>query len=121
MTFGRFNVLDVVWATSKFREEILKTFEAFLAALKDSIAFINKNKIQRCKIYIEMQGKSYSEKQIVDILNATNQGIPDVEFTVDPKRITKYSDFLHKTGRLPVRPASWKDMFFPNAHDLGGS
>jgi NitT/TauT family transport system substrate-binding protein len=118
---GGSTVLDVVWATSKFRQANPRTFEAFLAALKDSIAFINKNKAAAARIYIEMQGKSYSEKHVLEILNASNQGIPDVEFTLDPKRITKYSDFLHKTGRLPIRPSSWKDMFFPNAHDLVGS
>jgi NitT/TauT family transport system substrate-binding protein len=114
-------ILDVVWATSRFREGNPRTYAVFLAALKDAIAFINQDKAAAARIYIEMQGKGSSEKQVLDILNGSNQGVPDMDFTVDPRNITKYSDFLHRTGRLPARPASWKDLFFREAHDLAGS
>ena len=114
-------ILDVVWATSRFREGNPRTYAAVLAALKDAIAFINQDKAAAARIYIEMQGKGSSEKQVLDILNGSNQGVPDMDFTVDPRNITKYSDFLHRTGRLPARPASWKDLFFREAHDLAGS
>jgi NitT/TauT family transport system substrate-binding protein len=30
-------------------------------------------------------------------------------------------EFMHKTGSIKVKPASWKDMFFPNAHSMAGS
>ena len=114
-------ILDVVWATTKFREANPRTYGAFLAALKDAIAFINQDKAAAARIYIEMQGKGSTEKQVLDILNGKTAGTPDMEFTVDPRSITKYSDFLHRTGRLPARPASWKDLFFREAHDLAGS
>jgi NitT/TauT family transport system substrate-binding protein len=32
-----------------------------------------------------------------------------------------YADFLHKTGRLKNKPASWKDMFFEDIHNEKGS
>jgi NitT/TauT family transport system substrate-binding protein len=32
-----------------------------------------------------------------------------------------YAEFLHKIGRLKNKPASWKDLFFPEIHDLKGS
>jgi len=28
---------------------------------------------------------------------------------------------MHKVGRIKVVPASWKDMFWPEIHDLDGS
>jgi NitT/TauT family transport system substrate-binding protein len=28
---------------------------------------------------------------------------------------------MNKTGAIKVKPASWKDLFFPNAHALPGS
>jgi len=114
-------ILDVVWATSRFREANPKTYAAVLAALKDAVAYINQDKAAAARIYVEMQGKGSNEKQVLEILNSSNQGVPDMEFTVDPKNITKYSDFLHKTGRLPSRPGSWRDLFFREAHDLAGS
>jgi NitT/TauT family transport system substrate-binding protein len=33
----------------------------------------------------------------------------------------KYVEFMHRTGTLEVKPGSWKDMFFANAHALPGS
>jgi NitT/TauT family transport system substrate-binding protein len=38
-----------------------------------------------------------------------------------PKSITTYTDFMAKVGSLKTKPASWKEMFFPNAHTLPGS
>jgi NitT/TauT family transport system substrate-binding protein len=29
--------------------------------------------------------------------------------------------FLHKVGRIKKKPASWKDLFFPEVHRLDGS
>jgi NitT/TauT family transport system substrate-binding protein len=114
-------ILDVVWTTSRFRDSNPKTYAVVLAALKDAIAFIKQDKAAAARIYIEMQGKGSTEKQVLEILNGSNQGVPDIDFTLDPRNITKYSDFLHRTNRLPSRPASWKDLFFREAHDLAGS
>jgi len=33
----------------------------------------------------------------------------------------KVTDFMHETGTIKVKPASWKDLFFDNAHSLPGS
>lgn len=30
----------------------------------------------------------------------------------------KHAEFMYKVGRLKRSPDSWKDMFFPEAHDL---
>jgi NitT/TauT family transport system substrate-binding protein len=29
--------------------------------------------------------------------------------------------FMHKVGRIKKKPASWKDLFFADAHGLNGS
>ena len=33
----------------------------------------------------------------------------------------KMVDFMHKSGTIKVKPASWQEMFFPNMHGLPGS
>jgi NitT/TauT family transport system substrate-binding protein len=35
--------------------------------------------------------------------------------------VIKYVDFMHKIGSIKAKPASWKDLFFPNVHTLPGS
>ena len=46
---------------------------------------------------------------------------PEIEYTTTPKNVMKYVDFLHKVGTLKAKPASWKEMFFPEVHHLPGS
>jgi NitT/TauT family transport system substrate-binding protein len=33
----------------------------------------------------------------------------------------KYADFMFSTGSMKTKPASWKDLFFPNVHGTPGS
>ena len=42
-------------------------------------------------------------------------------FTTAPRGLMKFAEFMHRTGSLKVAPASWKDLFFPEAHYLTGN
>jgi NitT/TauT family transport system substrate-binding protein len=33
----------------------------------------------------------------------------------------KYANFMADVGTLKVRPASWKDLFFPEIHSVDGN
>jgi len=46
---------------------------------------------------------------------------PHVKFTTTPENVMKYVDFMHSIGSIKNRPASWKDMFFPEIHGAPGS
>jgi NitT/TauT family transport system substrate-binding protein len=46
---------------------------------------------------------------------------PDMNFTTTPERIMKFSDFMYQVGTIKKKPASWKDMFFPEAYRMSGS
>jgi len=106
----------VVWATSKFREANPKTFAAFFAALKESIDYINEDKKRAAEIYVKATNGKEPVESILKMLND-----PEIEYTLTPKNIMKYADFLYKIGSIKVKPASWKDMFFPEVHGLPGS
>jgi NitT/TauT family transport system substrate-binding protein len=42
-------------------------------------------------------------------------------FTLTPHRVLRTAEFMHRIGRVKHRPASWKDLFFPNLHGREGS
>ncbi|HSO06595.1 MAG TPA: ABC transporter substrate-binding protein [Pelomicrobium sp.] len=107
---------NVIWTTSKFRDENPKVYAAFLKAFDEAIDTINKDKSAAADNYIKWSGYKGSKDLIMKILND-----PKVSFTMTPNNTTKYSDFLHKIGTIKVKPDSWKDMFFPEVHDLKGS
>ena len=46
---------------------------------------------------------------------------PAIKFTTTPENVMKYAEFMHGIGSIKNRPASWKDMFFPEIHGAPGS
>ena len=46
---------------------------------------------------------------------------PEAKYTQTPENTMQFVDFMIQMGRLKTRPSSWKDMFFPEAHQFPGS
>jgi len=44
-----------------------------------------------------------------------------VHWTMVPENTMKFANFMAHVGRLKVKPESWKDYFFPEAHGMKGS
>jgi NitT/TauT family transport system substrate-binding protein len=108
---------NTVWTTAKFRQENPKVYAAFLAAFTEAIAAINADKKKAAQQYLEIsKDKKSTQAEILAMLED-----PAIEFTMTPKGIMKYAEFMHRAGALKVAPASWKDMFFDNVHNLPGS
>lgn len=110
------HTFNVVWASKKFADANPKTFMAFVKAFDDSIAIINKDKLAAAKLYVKVSKTKETVDSIEKMLND-----PNVEFTTTPKNVMKYADFMTRIGMVKVKPASWKDLFFPNVHGLPGS
>jgi NitT/TauT family transport system substrate-binding protein len=110
------HTFNVVWASKKFADANPKTFLAFTKAFEDAIVFINKDKKAAAELYIRVAKSKESPAAILKMLND-----PNIEFTMTPKNVMKYADFMSRTGVLKVKPDSWKDLFFPAAQHLPGS
>lgn len=106
----------VVWATSRFREANPKIYMAFLNALKESVDFVNQDKRRAAEIYVKASNSKEPVEAILKMLND-----PEIEYTMTPKNVMKYADFLYKIGSIKDKPASWKDLFMPEIHGLPGS
>ena len=102
-------------APAKFVNANPKVYAAFVAALQESIEFINKNKKEAAEIYLQMSRDKSPLEEILAILND-----PQVVFTTVPQKVMVYADFMHKDGMIKVKPDSWRDLFFPNAHKFAG-
>jgi len=107
---------NVVAATAKFQQENPKAYAAFMAALQEATDFINKDKRAAAEIYVKA---TKDKTPIEDLLAIMND--PTIEYSLVPKNIMQMVEFMHKTGSIKVKPASWKDMFFSNAHTMAGS
>ncbi len=107
---------NVVWTTSKFRNENPKLYDAFVKALDEATAIINRDKKAAAENYLRL---SKDKGTVQDILAMLND--PLIVYTTTPQNVTKYVEFMLKTGAIKTRPDSWKDLFFPNVHGLPGS
>jgi NitT/TauT family transport system substrate-binding protein len=107
---------NVVWTTKKFHDENPKIYAAFMAALDEATASINGDKRAAAQTYLRISKDKDSLDDIVKMLND-----PSIVYTTTPNNVMKYVNFMHKIGSIKVKPDSWKEMFFPNAHGLSGS
>ena len=90
---------------------------AIYAACEQANSFIKTERRQAAEIYLRATKETRSsllelEKMVAD---------PDVEYTTRPIATVAFTDFMHQVGRLKHKPASWKDLFFPEAQDQQGS
>jgi NitT/TauT family transport system substrate-binding protein len=107
---------NTVWTTTKFRTENPKLYAAFVAALDEATAVINKDKRAAAETYLRVSKDKASVESILKMLND-----PEIVYTTTPQNVMKYVDFMNKIGSIKARPESWKDLFFPNIHGASGS
>lgn len=110
------HTFNVITTTKAFHDGNPKTYAAVFAALEEAVTYINKNKRSAAEIY---QKASKTKESLDDLVKEISQ--PSLSYTTTPQKISKFSDFMHKTGTIKTKPNSWKDLFFPNVHGKQGS
>ena len=106
----------VIAASTRYREANPKSYKAFFDALKEAIDAINKDKRAASKIYLE---EAKDTKNTVDDIYAMINA-SDYAYTLVPQKVGKTAEFMYKIGSIKHRPASWKDLFFPEVQNLPG-
>jgi NitT/TauT family transport system substrate-binding protein len=106
----------VIAASAKYRDANPKTYKAFYDALAEAIDTINKDKRAAAKVYLE---QAKDTKNSVDDIVAMI-GAKDYAYTLAPQKVYKTAEFMHKIGTVKNKPASWKDLFFPEVQGLQG-
>jgi NitT/TauT family transport system substrate-binding protein len=46
---------------------------------------------------------------------------PQFKYILTPRSTLRWAEFMHKVGRIKTAPSSWKDLYWPEIHDLDGS
>ena len=111
------STFTMLYAPAKFHDENPKAYAAVLAALKDAIDFINKDKGAAADVFLASdEGRGWKRADILEILND-----PDVRFTTSPESLMTYANFMADVGSIKQRPAKWQDMFFPEIYGVPGN
>ena len=101
---------NVVASSTKFRTENPKLFAAFVAGMKEATDIINADKRKGAEIYLKVSGEKTTVDDIMEVL-----ADKDIVYNNRVGGIRAFVDFMAKTGSLRNPPASWRDMFFPEA------
>ncbi len=113
--FGGPHTFIVVWGTAKLYEGEPKVVQAFLAAVRDAIKFINDDPAAAAALWVKADNSKISvaeaEKIIRDKVNV---------WTMTPQKLGVMASYMGRAGMIPVTPSSWKDMFIDAIHDLPG-
>jgi NitT/TauT family transport system substrate-binding protein len=106
---------SVTYSTTAFAKANPKTLTAFYKAMEDSQKFIKDNPEAAADIYLKSSKEGVSKDEVLEILKDK-----DVQYTMRPRGFVKYANFLKEVGTLKSTPATWKDLFFENAHAESG-
>jgi ABC-type nitrate/sulfonate/bicarbonate transport system substrate-binding protein len=106
----------VAWTSSRFRDKNPALYQALVAALKEATEIVDKNRAKAAGYWIEDVKSKLPLEKVTAVISG-----PQVEWTMTPLNTMKYATFMASVGSLKAAPQSWKDLFFPEVHDLPGS
>src|SRR5688572_14273560 len=114
---GGSTTFTMLATTRKFKEENPEAYTAVLRALDEANRWIVSDRRAAASLLLASTPESgFSIEETVLMLED-----PAIRFTTTPENMKKYADFMHETGSIRNRAASWKDMFFPDIHAAPGS
>jgi len=117
-----FDIMDgphtftVAWTSARFHNKNPVLYKALIAALKEATDIVDKDRKKAAGYWIE----DVKSKLPLDKVTAVISG-PQVHWTMAPLNTMKFATFMHSVGSIKEAPKSWKDMFFPEVHELSGS
>ena len=109
------NTFSAVATIARWREANPQLYQAVYAAILEANEFIAKNPREAAEIFTRIENSklpvAFIEKLIRD---------PEFSYAPEPMNVMKIYAFMNRVGALKNMPATWKDLFFPEAHGLKG-
>jgi NitT/TauT family transport system substrate-binding protein len=117
-----FDVMDgphtftVAWTSARFRDKNPVLYKALIAALKEATGIVDKDRKKAAGYWIEDVKSKLPLDKVTGVISGEQ-----VKWAMEPLNTMKYATFMAGVGSIKEAPKSWKDMFFPEVHDLSGS
>jgi NitT/TauT family transport system substrate-binding protein len=110
------HTFNLVWTTTRFHDQNRKVIQAFVAALDQAVKQIAADPAAAAGLWVKAENSKLSAAEIERMIR-----LPENEWTLVPKKIAPYADYMSRAGLIPAKPSSWQDAFFEEAHKLPGS
>ena len=109
------HTFNAVWTTARFHDQNRKVIEAFIGALDKAMKQIAAEPGAAAALWVKAEHSKLSASEIEKMIR-----LPENEWTLVPKKIAAYADYMSRAGIISVKPASWQDAFFEEVHKLPG-
>jgi NitT/TauT family transport system substrate-binding protein len=114
---GGATTFTMLSTTARYREANPQAYAAVIAALEEANELIRTAPRAAAEILFAAESAAgFSVEELVEVLRD-----PDIRFTTTPENTQKYAEFMQEIGSIENRPASWRDLFFPEIHGAAGS
>lgn len=113
---GGSTTFTVAWTSKKFHDANPKLYRVLLDALGEANKIVNADKPAAAALWKEDLKSKLEPDFIAGIVSG-----PQVKWTLTPEHTMRYALFMHDVGTIKAAPADWRDLFFSEIHDLGGS
>jgi len=114
--YGGPATLILLYGTQKFVDTNPNVTKSIVAAMGEAMEFIAKDKRAAAQTYLTVTKDKTTLEDMTAMVND-----PKIAFRLQPSATFPVAEFLHQIGRVRTKAASWKDLFFPSAHNLNGS
>jgi NitT/TauT family transport system substrate-binding protein len=114
--FGGPHTFNVVWASAKLYNGEPKLVQAFLAALSTAMKQIHDDPAAAAALWVKADKSKLPVAEAERIIR-----LPENNWTMTPLKTMVFADYMARVGMVPVKAASWKDMFIDAVHNLPGS
>jgi NitT/TauT family transport system substrate-binding protein len=114
--FGGPHTFTVAWTSSQFRDKNPALYKALIAAFAEATEMLKADVRPASQYWIDNVKSKLTVEKVAEIASGK-----EVKWTMVPENTMKYAEFMHAVGTIKVKPASWKELFFPEVHDLPGS
>ncbi len=101
---------NIVATTAKFRSENPKLYKAYLDALDEATGIVNADRKLAAETYLRISKDKMSIEEVLALLND-----PENQFTTKVTPIDPMIQFMARTGNFKNKPASARDLLFPEA------
>jgi NitT/TauT family transport system substrate-binding protein len=110
------HTFSLAWTTSRFHKDNPELYGAFLDAVKEATGIIAADPRGAAETWIKGNNSKLNPDLIAGII-----GGKDVTWTQTPQANMTFAKFMHQVGSIKASPESWKDLYFPEIHDLPGN
>jgi NitT/TauT family transport system substrate-binding protein len=114
--FGGPHTMTVAWTSSQFRDRNPQLYKALVKAFAEATDMLTKDLKSAAQYWADDVKSKLPVEKVAEIASG-----PQVKWTMTPQSTMKFAEFMHSVGTIKDKPADWKDLFFPEIHDLPGS